>query len=153
MDESKGGEKYERYLFDIVSCLQFFLLREQCLVYVRCKVASKLSFFIVDCRVPNFFSMLSNEEVQHIAKLARLGLKEDEIKKFAKQLNDILDYMKLLEEVDTRDLPLTSQVTGLENVSREDSVERMCEKEELLGCTELPVERDQIRVKPVITEN
>ena len=116
-------------------------------------MASKLSFFIVDFRVPNFFSMLSNEEVQHIAKLARLGLKEEETKKFAKQLNDILDYVKLLEEVDTKDVPLTSQVTGLENVSREDNVERFCEKDELLGCTELPVERDQIRVKPVITEN
>ncbi|HMR01645.1 MAG TPA: Asp-tRNA(Asn)/Glu-tRNA(Gln) amidotransferase subunit GatC [Candidatus Gracilibacteria bacterium] len=97
--------------------------------------------------------MLSNEEVQHIAKLARLGLKEEETKKFAKQLNDILDYVKLLEEVDTKDVPLTSQVTGLENVSREDIVERFCEKGELLGSTELPVERDQIRVKPVITEN
>lgn len=97
--------------------------------------------------------MLSNEEVQHIAKLARLGLKDEEVKKFAKQMNDILGYVEQLQQVDTKDVPLTSQVTGLENVSRKDEVERFCEKDELLACTELPVERDQIRVKPVITEN
>lgn len=97
--------------------------------------------------------MLSNEEIQHIAKLARLGLKDGEAEKFLQQLNDILGYVEQLKEVDTEGVEPTSQVTGLENVSRTDVVEPFCTKEELLGCTELPVERDQIRVKPVITEN
>lgn len=97
--------------------------------------------------------MLSNQEVQHIAQLARLGLKNGEAEKFSKQLNEILGYVELLKEVDTEDVQPTSQVTGLENVSRKDVVRRFCEKDELLACTELPVERDQIRVKPVITEN
>lgn len=96
--------------------------------------------------------MLSNEEVQHIAKLARLGLKKGEVEKFSAQLNDILGYVEQLKEVDTENVAPTSQVTGLENVSRRDKVERFCEKEELLACSELPIERDQIRVKPVITE-
>jgi aspartyl-tRNA(Asn)/glutamyl-tRNA(Gln) amidotransferase subunit C len=96
--------------------------------------------------------MLSNEEVQHIAKLARLGLKEGESEKFAQQLSSILDYVQQLDEVDTENVPETSQVTGLENVSREDKVERVCEKDELLACSELPIEKDQIRVKSVITE-
>lgn len=100
-----------------------------------------------------FLTMLSNEEVQHIAKLARLDLKDGEAQKFSQQLNDILGYVEQLKEVDTEGVEPTSQVTGLENVSREDVVDRFCEKDELLGCTELPVERDQIRVKPVITEN
>jgi len=97
--------------------------------------------------------MLSDKEVQHIAKLARLGLKEGEVSKFAKQLSEILEYTEQLNEVDTENIEPTSQVTGLENVSREDKVERFCEKDELLACTELPIERDQILTKPVITEN
>lgn len=97
--------------------------------------------------------MLSNEEVQHIAKLARLELKDGEGEKFSQQLNDILGYVEQLKEVDTEGVESTLQVTGLENVHRKDEVEDFCTKDELLGCTELPVERDQIRVKPVITEN
>ncbi len=44
--------------------------------------------------------MISKQDVQHIAKLARLGLTEDEIKKFQKDLSSILDYSKSLKEVD-----------------------------------------------------
>lgn len=96
--------------------------------------------------------MLSKEDVRHIAKLARLGLSEEEVAKFSTQLSDILGYVELLNEVDTEKVEPTSQVTGLMNIKRKDKVDKMCSKEELLGCTSLPVERGQIRVKPVITQ-
>jgi aspartyl-tRNA(Asn)/glutamyl-tRNA(Gln) amidotransferase subunit C len=95
--------------------------------------------------------MLSGEQVQHIAKLARLGLGEGEGEKFAKQLSEILAYMEMLNEVNTDKVEPTSQVTGLTNVTREDKVERFCEREELLSCTGLPVEKEQVKVKSVIT--
>jgi aspartyl-tRNA(Asn)/glutamyl-tRNA(Gln) amidotransferase subunit C len=95
--------------------------------------------------------MLNGKQVQHIAKLARLGISEEESEKFAKQLSDIFAYIEKLNEINTDDVEPTSQVTGLTNVSREDKVQRVCEKSELLACSELPVEKDQIRVKPVIT--
>ncbi|MDI6891254.1 MAG: Asp-tRNA(Asn)/Glu-tRNA(Gln) amidotransferase subunit GatC [Thermodesulfovibrionales bacterium] len=44
--------------------------------------------------------MISKQDVQHIAKLARLGLTEREIKKFQKELSKILDYIEKLKEVD-----------------------------------------------------
>lgn len=44
--------------------------------------------------------MINKQDVQHIAKLARLGLTEDEIKKFQKDLSSILDYFKSLKEID-----------------------------------------------------
>jgi len=44
--------------------------------------------------------MISKQDVQHIAKLARLGLTENEIKKFQKDLFSILDYFKSLKEID-----------------------------------------------------
>lgn len=99
-----------------------------------------------------FLQMLTVEQVKHIAKLARLGLSDAEAEKYSKQLGDILAYVDMLNEVDTKGVGLTSQVTGLENVTRKDKVARFCSKEELLACTELPLQKEQIRVKPVITQ-
>lgn len=79
--------------------------------------------------------MLSNEEIQHIAKLARLGLKDGEAEKFLQQLNDILGYVEQLKEVDTEGVEPTSQVTGLENVSRTDVVEPFVRRK---SCWDVP---------------
>jgi len=95
--------------------------------------------------------MLSGEQVMHIAKLARLGITVPESEKFAGQLSGILSYVENLNEINTDDVEPTLQVTGLTNVTRADKVVRICEKKDLLACTQLPVEKDQIRVKPVIT--
>lgn len=97
--------------------------------------------------------MLSKEQVRHVAKLARLELTDDEAERFSGQLSDILSYMEILEEVETDNVEPTSQVTGLTNVTRKDKVEKWCEREDLLAATELPVEINQIKVKPVITNN
>jgi len=64
--------------------------------------------------------MISKDEVKHIAELARIGLDEKEIEKFSHDLSSILDWIKQLEEVDTKDIKAVSHVTGLENISRED---------------------------------
>ncbi len=94
---------------------------------------------------------LSQEQVRHIAKLARLGLTDGEVKKFSTQLTNILQYIEVLNEVDTTSVAPTNQVTGLSNVMRKDVMSGdWVSREELLGCSELPVESDQIRVKPVI---
>lgn len=58
--------------------------------------------------------------VKHVAKLANLPLKLHEEEKFEKQLSSILDYFKKLNEVDTKNVEETSQVTGLQNVFRHD---------------------------------
>lgn len=67
---------------------------------------------------------LTKKEVEHIAYLARLGLTEKEKGKFQKQLSSILDYVKQLQEVDTKNVEPTAQVTGLENVMRKDVMEK-----------------------------
>lgn len=75
---------------------------------------------------------LTDKEVRHVAKLARLGLTEEEIAKFQKQLSGILEFVATLNEVDTKDVIPTSQVTGLENVFREDEVKPSLSQEEVL---------------------
>lgn len=61
-------------------------------------------------------------DINHIAKLANLTLTEDEKKKLATQLEETIEYVKELDEVDTENVEPISQVTGLENVTREDEV-------------------------------
>ena len=52
-------------------------------------------------------------DVLHIAKLANLPLKKDEIEKYEKQLSSILEYIEKLKKVKTDKIPETSQVTDL----------------------------------------
>ena len=100
---------------------------------------------------------ISKETVKRIAKLARIKLSDKEVEKFSGQLSSVFEYMEILEEVDTEGVEETSQVTGLENVMEEDGavewkvgVGVVVSREELLGCSELPVESNQILVKSVI---
>ncbi len=73
--------------------------------------------------------------VPHIAKLANLKLKNSEIKKFESQLSEILSYIEKLKEADTKDVEETSQVTGLENVTRKDKTTVCLSQEEALSNT------------------
>lgn len=63
---------------------------------------------------------ISREETKRIADLARLELNKKEIDKFSKQLSGVLDNFKMLSEVNTKNVKPTSQVTGLNNICRED---------------------------------
>lgn len=72
--------------------------------------------------------MISKERVQYIAKLARLGLSEEETEKMQKELSLILDYFKLIDELDVSDTEPAFYVNPLKNVTREDEV-KGCEKE------------------------
>lgn len=93
---------------------------------------------------------LTDEEIKHVAKLARLKLTDEEVRKYGKQLSQILDYMDILNEVDTDKVEATSQVTGLKNVVEKDEIKKeLPGRDELLACSELPIERHQIKVKSV----
>lgn len=63
---------------------------------------------------------LSNDEVRHVAELAKLRLTEEEIEQYTEQLSAILDYAERLGEVDTGSVPPTPYVLPLASVMRED---------------------------------
>lgn len=67
-------------------------------------------------------SKLTRDQVIRLAALSKLHLTESEIKKFQAELSRILDYVDMLDNVDVSGLEPTYQVTGLENVMREDKV-------------------------------
>ena len=75
----------------------------------------------------------SEETLEHISKLALLDLSEEEKNKLAKQLGDILDYFKKLNDLDTTDVkPMTHPIDGLKNVFREDIPWKSLSNEEAL---------------------
>ena len=56
---------------------------------------------------------LKIEEVEHIAKLAKLDLSDDEIARYREQLSDILDHIAKLDELDTSGIsPMANAVQG-----------------------------------------
>jgi aspartyl-tRNA(Asn)/glutamyl-tRNA(Gln) amidotransferase subunit C len=63
---------------------------------------------------------LTREEVEHVARLAHVGLSEEDVDKFRGQLSQIVDYFEVLNRVDTSGVPPTSQALPLENVMRPD---------------------------------
>jgi aspartyl-tRNA(Asn)/glutamyl-tRNA(Gln) amidotransferase subunit C len=60
--------------------------------------------------------------VEHVAQLANLPLDEKQLEMLGKQLAETLSYIDRLNEIPTEDVEPTSQVTGLTNVTRDDSV-------------------------------
>ncbi len=65
---------------------------------------------------------LTEKDTEHVAMLARISLTPEEIKAFTQQLNNILDYFKKLEEIDTSAVEPTYHVLDLVNVTRPDKV-------------------------------
>lgn len=63
---------------------------------------------------------ISKKEVEHVAKLARLELSEDEKDKLTDQLSNILTYVEKLNELDTSGIEPTAHVLDLKNVTRDD---------------------------------
>lgn len=63
---------------------------------------------------------ITKKEVEHMAKLARIALSEEEIERFRGDLNKVLGYIEVLKTVDTEGVEPLAQVTGLMNVFRDD---------------------------------
>ncbi|OGY41869.1 MAG: hypothetical protein A2Y82_05435 [Candidatus Buchananbacteria bacterium RBG_13_36_9] len=91
---------------------------------------------------------LTKLEVEKIAKLSRLELSKDEKELYASQLSKVLDYVEKLNEVNTENVATTAQVTGLENVYRDDKVSQ-CDFQKELVRQASETEGDLIKTKSV----
>lgn len=77
--------------------------------------------------------MISVKDVEHVAKLARLELTEEEKEKFAGQLGDVLKYVEQMNEVDTSNVEPMAHAIDFVNVMREDTVKYEQTKEQLMS--------------------
>lgn len=92
-------------------------------------------------------------DVKKVAKLANLTITPEEEVKFEKQLTDILQYVEKLNEVDVKDVIPTSQVTGLENVTRNDNFtdDMLTQEEALSGSTN--IEKGMFKVPALLEDS
>ncbi|MCL5434947.1 MAG: Asp-tRNA(Asn)/Glu-tRNA(Gln) amidotransferase subunit GatC [Patescibacteria group bacterium] len=74
-------------------------------------------------------------DVSHIAKLANLPLSKTEKTKFEKQLGETFEYVEGLNEVETKNVEPKSQVTGLENITRDDTAKPSLSQDDALSNT------------------
>ena len=68
-------------------------------------------------------STITTDDVRHLAQLSNLQLADDEVENLRGDLENILGYIQQLGELDTTGVEPTYQVTGLENVWRDDEVQ------------------------------
>ena len=94
--------------------------------------------------------MLTNEQIKHIANLARLELTPEEETKYGEQISAILNYVDKLSEVNTDNVSITAQTGGLVNAWREDEVKPWPEEEVLSALAQGETSGGQVKVKRVL---
>lgn len=77
--------------------------------------------------------MITIKDVEHVAKLARLELTEEEKELYTKQLGDVLKYVDQMNEVDTANVEPLSHPIDFVNVMRDDVVHYEQTKEQLMA--------------------
>lgn len=76
--------------------------------------------------------MIDPETVRHVARLARLGLDDEERERMRLELSGILEHVDRIQALDLDDVPPTAHVVPLENALREDAPRPSLPREEAL---------------------
>ncbi len=76
---------------------------------------------------------LTIAEVEHVARLARLGLSPNETELMRDQLSSILGHIEVLQQLETAQIPPTAQINSLTNVFREDEAVSPLTQEQALA--------------------
>lgn len=95
-------------------------------------------------------TQISRDDVLHLAKLSSLELSDSEIDGLQSSIGDVLGYVEKLNKLDTDNVEPTYQVTGLQNVWRDDTVINYgITREELLARAPESVD-NQVKVPKVL---
>lgn len=76
---------------------------------------------------------ITKQEVEHVARLARLELSEQEKEKLTEQMSNVLTYVEKLNELDTKGVEPTAHVLDINNVMRDDVAETSLSQEQALA--------------------
>ena len=93
---------------------------------------------------------LTQEEVRHIAWLARLAVSEDDIERFRVDLSAILEHFTVLQGLNTDDVPAAAHASLLTTIVREDAVRDSLTSAEVLA--NAPREEDSLFSVPTILD-
>ncbi len=93
--------------------------------------------------------MITKKDILHIVKLCNIEIKESEISKFQNQLAQIIDYINILNEVDTDSIDSFFEVNDLSTVMREDIAGTSLDFDDIKINT-INVDKTQIKVNKVL---
>ena len=94
---------------------------------------------------------ISTDDVAHVARLARLELRPDELESFTAQLGAVLDHAADLDSLDLDGVEPTAHPLPLSNALRPDEIGPTLDPDEVLAAAPA-VEAGQFRVPPVLGE-
>ena len=94
---------------------------------------------------------ITRAEVEHVARLAHLALRDDEIESLTIQLGSILDHVAQVSALDTREVPPTAHPLPLVNVLRPDVVRPSLSRDEVLAAAP-DAEEGRFRVPRILGE-
>lgn len=95
---------------------------------------------------------LTEQEVRHIAGLARIGVSDEEVSFYTRELSSVLAYVEQLNEIATTEIAPLSHATGVHSVTRPDGEQLWggrAWKDTLLSCAS-SVERGFVKVKAIL---
>ncbi len=92
---------------------------------------------------------ITNDDVAHLATLSQIALSPDEMNAMREDLGNILKYIEQLDDLDTSGVEPTYQVTGLQNVFRNDDIQPHVTREKLLDLAP-DVADNQMKVPKVL---
>jgi aspartyl-tRNA(Asn)/glutamyl-tRNA(Gln) amidotransferase subunit C len=84
--------------------------------------------------------MLDRAQVQHVARLARLELDDEELERMAAELSKVLDHVEQIRQLDLEGVPPTSHVVDVAGVVRSDEPEPCLPREVVLAAAPEPVD-------------
>lgn len=93
---------------------------------------------------------ISTSDVRHLAQLSSLQLDDNEAESLRVDLENILGYIEQLSELDTEGVEPTYQVTDLQNVWRDDTVDDYGLGREVLLALAPETDMNQIKVPKVL---
>jgi aspartyl-tRNA(Asn)/glutamyl-tRNA(Gln) amidotransferase subunit C len=94
---------------------------------------------------------ISREEVLHVARLARIGVTEEDVEKFRQQLSTIIEHFDVLRQLDTTDVEPTTHTLALQSIMQDDKPRDSLEQEDVLQ--NAPLQQDgYLRVRAVLDE-
>lgn len=96
-------------------------------------------------------SRITRTDVEHVARLARLALSEEEIEQFTEQLGTILEHAARITALDTADVPPTAHPFPLVNVLRPDTPRPGLDRDEVLAMAPEAAE-DRFRVPQILAD-
>ncbi len=95
---------------------------------------------------------ITRDEVAHLARLSRLTLSDDELDRFAGQLDVIIGAVARVQEVAAAGIPPTTHAAELSNVFRAD-VEEPCLGADVVLAQAPAAEQGRFRVPRILTED